>query len=420
MRVTSKDDLVQSLERFFKESRITKGDISVIRISEGLSIIERARNEEKKKMKKEFGFYENSLRTVLNNDTSLKDSVLARLMAIILELPDAKVSNLLILKDLMRLEDKEKSFKSTKATPDGTTSTVYSKMVSDLWSFKISKGMWSLEGFELGYSIVDSFFSLKNKVDNQIKFVALNYAQKPEIIPDVLSVLTSLENLLKDFSKVVSLPDTEPLDESELVIHLFNIDNAMIESKYKVADEKFLYKIFPALTGLVRINNNGDLVANYAGDQIFVDHSIILAFLKDMTKFNFRESNQNLQILRPFTTYFLEMLWNFIMKTDTSDPISPFIDDESVNQIRKALAYTVGFIGQLKNKNLLNDTWDIISKYISQGFSKMGEEMIGKFLKNLEDAEPNLLRSIDDDVVIKWNFKNFILFTGVLGNSKEL
>ena len=108
-------------------------------------------------MKKEFGFYENSLRTVLNNDTSLKDSVLARLMAIILELPDAKVSNLLILKDLMRLEDKEKSFKLTKATPDGTTSTVYSKMVSDLWSFKISKGMWSLEGFELGYSIVDSF-----------------------------------------------------------------------------------------------------------------------------------------------------------------------------------------------------------------------------------------------------------------------
>ena len=102
------------------------------------------------------------------------------------------------------------------------------------------------------------------------------------------------------------------------------------------------------------------------------------------------------------------------MKTDTSDPISPFIDDESVNQIRKALAYTVGFIGQLKNKNLLNDTWDIISKYISQGFSKMGEEMIGKFLKNLVDAEPNLLRSIDDDVVIKWNFKNFILFTGYL------
>ena len=147
-------------------------------------------------------------------------------------------------------------------------------------------------------------FSLKNKVDNQIKFVALNHAQKPEIIPDVLSVLTSLQNLLKDFSKEVSLPDTEPLDESELVIHLFNIDNKMIESKYKVADEKFLYKIFPALTGLVRINNNGDLVANYAGDQIFVDHSIILAFLKDMTKFNFRESNQNLQILRPFTTYF--------------------------------------------------------------------------------------------------------------------
>ena len=157
MRVTSKDDLVQSLERFFKESRITKGDISVIRISEGLSIIERARNEEK--MKKEFGYYENSLRTVLNNDTSLKDSVLARLMAIILELPDAKVSNLLILKDLMRLEDKEKSFKSTKATPDGTTSTVYSKMVSDLWSFKISRGMWSSEGFELGYSIVDSFLA---------------------------------------------------------------------------------------------------------------------------------------------------------------------------------------------------------------------------------------------------------------------
>ena len=47
VRVTSKDDLVQSLERFFKESRITKGDISVIRISEGLSIIERARNEQK-------------------------------------------------------------------------------------------------------------------------------------------------------------------------------------------------------------------------------------------------------------------------------------------------------------------------------------------------------------------------------------
>ena len=38
------------------------------------------------------------------------------------------------------IEDKEKSFKLTKATLQGQL-TVYSKMVSDLWSFKIPKGM---------------------------------------------------------------------------------------------------------------------------------------------------------------------------------------------------------------------------------------------------------------------------------------
>ena len=44
-----------------------------------------------------------------------------------------------------------------------------------------------------------------------------------------------LQNLLKDFSRKC-LYQPEPLDD-EPVIHLFNIDNKMIESKYKVADE---------------------------------------------------------------------------------------------------------------------------------------------------------------------------------------
>ena len=414
-RVTSEDNLLQELERFFKESRITEDDISVIRISEGLSIIERARNEEQ--MKKEFTFYKNSLKTVLTKDEGLNNSVLAKLMEVILDLPNAKVSNLLMLNDMMRLEDMERSFKSKADSLENEINTIYSRMVSNSWSFKESEGMWSSDGFKLGYSIIDSYFNLKNKVDNQIKYVALNHAEKPEIIPDVLSVLTGLQNLLEDFSTVLLLPDTEPLDENELVVHLFNYDDTMIKSEYKLADEKFFYKVFLAFTGLVRLNNNGDFVATYSGDQIFVDHTVILKFLEDMNKFEFKEVDSNLQTLRPFTNYFLEMLWSYTLKIDTGDSTSPFFDEESVNDIRDALAYTIGFIAHLKNKNLIRDTWDIISEYIAQDFERMNAPDVEKLLKDVLDTEPNLLRSIDDDVVIKWNFKNFMLFTKALGKS---
>ena len=75
--------LEEDLKRFFKESKIKREHVSLARLSEGLNIIMRARDEPD--LKEEFEFFRSSLKTILEDD--VPDSVLREVLSSVLNNP---------------------------------------------------------------------------------------------------------------------------------------------------------------------------------------------------------------------------------------------------------------------------------------------------------------------------------------------
>lgn len=424
IRVAPEDKLLQKLTDFFKEAGITDDGFSIVRISEGLSIIERARNEDE--MEKEYIYYQDSLNTVLSKDIEVENSILFNLMFNILELTErCPLQDLTILKDLMILKTEGRSYIDNPPPHIKIRNTLsprltaYSKMVKESLAFRKSSGSWSGEGFKLAYSTIEFYFGLKNRIQNKLNNLSIEYAHYADITPDISAVLNGLKSLLSDFSDSLGLPREQPLDEGELLTYLFTNENELINSDYSLVDEDFVYSILSSLQGAIRVDREMNLKGRYNNNFVNVDLSIWKEFWKDLYEFEFLKKKENIQILRTFSAHFIDLFAN---KPDSSQSHSSNTEYTDYNQIGASsyLPYCVGFMASLRDTSLLQSRNKFLRNYIINGFQFMDDPMISQLLLDIKETDTGigLLDSIDDRTVLKWRrFEHFILFAKFLSET---
>ena len=248
--------------------------------------------------------------------------------------------------------------------------TAYSKMVKESLAFRKSSGSWSGEGFKLAYSMIEFYFGLKNRIQNKLNNLSIEYAHYADITPDISAVLNGLKSLLSDFSDSLGLPREQPLDEGELLTYLFTNENELINSDYSLVDEDFVYSILSSLQGATTVDREMNLKGRYNNNFVNIDLSKWLEFWKDLYNFEFSKKEENIQILRTFSAYFIDFFAN---RPDLSQSHSSSSEYTDSNQIRASdyLPYCVGFMASLRDTSLLQSRNKFLRNYIINGFQFM-------------------------------------------------
>ena len=164
-KIVFNDDLTkleEDLKRFFKESKIKREHVSLARLSEGLNIIMRARDEPD--LIDEFEFFRSSLKTILEDD--VPDSVLREVLTSVLNNPkDCELNKLVVINDLLQLDENKLSFMIDLDGTQDVQNNHYSDMIKQYQLLKSgSEGPWSNNGFMLLFNVLERKEMIKEAI----------------------------------------------------------------------------------------------------------------------------------------------------------------------------------------------------------------------------------------------------------------
>ncbi len=412
--------LVEDLKRFFKESKIKGEHVSLARLSEGLNIIIRARDEPD--LIEEFEFFRSSLKTILEGD--VKESVLREVLSSVLNNPSkCNLNNLTVINDLLQLDESKLSFMLDVDGVQDVQNNHYSDMIKQYLHLKASsKGPWSDTGYVLLLNVLNRRNTILKEIKNSRDSRELRHqaANEFEIYDDIENLLDNLEDLIERFGLNSGLPTTR-FPDKDLIVYLFSDQNnlKLENAKYgKITESTFALKILQSFGKDIKFDDQGELVYemdsiddNELSGHLKIRSDVWAKFTKDLSSLEFEDIMQS-----EFATYAVRMvrLHHQFLVSDKGKNLKVSSPDV-LTGIKRSNANAMNYLVSLGDQDALEDCRGPLVEFIKDEFVGMEDATIKKFLQSVINTKAIFLNQyIEDKDVLSFNFKNFNLFTNAL------
>ena len=377
--------LEEDLKRFFKESKIKREHVSMARLSEGLNIIMRARDETD--LKEEFEFFRSSLKTILEDDVS--DSILREVLSSVINNPsDCNLNKLTVINDLLQLDENKLSFMLDGDVVHDVQNNHYSDMIQQYQLLKSSsKGLWTNAGFELLFNVLQIKNTILPEIDRSRQSREFKHqanSQEVEILDDIDNLFENLGSLIDRFSSVLGLPKTS-LPEKDLIVYLFSEENKLKLEDAKngnITESTFALKILQSFGKNIQFDEQGGLVY----DMESIDESELSGHLKIRTEawVDFTENLSSLQIedtmQSEFATYDVRMvrLHHEFLGSDRAKNRKA-VSVDRLTLIEMSNANAVNYLVSLNDHNALDTCRGPLIEFIKNEFVGMKDDSIKSF-----------------------------------------